>query len=84
MSNETEIARELMLNLLRKGRFSAEFTTNAPIVWKPERVRDCRPNQYFDNFTRYSCWEYIEEILASGHEIEIITMDKPPGSKDMS
>lgn len=42
---------------------------------------DPRSNQFHPHFTRQSCWEYIEQILDSGHEIEIISLKKPRGSK---
>ena len=82
--NETEKAREQLLTLLRKDRRSAKFTKKAPTRWQPENVidpRTNRPNRLHPYFTRNSCWEYIEELLDSGHKIEIMNMRKPPGSK---
>ncbi len=80
-ADEVERARTHMLNLLRKGRWQVKFSTKAPIVWQPSNVRDPRPERISEYFTSITCWDYIEQLLADGHEIEVISMNKPPGSK---
>ena len=81
VSNEIEKVRGILLTLIRRHRPHVKWTRKAPTVWQPTTVIDPRPNQFHRNFTELTCWEYIEELLASRHEIEIVNMQKPPGSK---
>ena len=59
----------------------AEFTEEAPIDWRPHRVKDPRLERLFATFTKDSCWEFILEKHEDGHEIEEVKLEKPPGSK---
>ena len=59
----------------------AEFTEEAPTDWRPDSVKDPRPERLFATFTKDSCWEFILEKLEEGHKIEEIELRKPLGSK---
>ena len=77
-SNELKIARENMLGLLRANKTRAKWSEDKPIDWHPESVMNCKTGL---SFTRYSCWEIIEEKLSKGHPIEIVELHKPVGKK---
>ena len=55
-----------------------EFTRVRPTDWRPEQV----PNPeglllpYFDD---RSAWDSIASRLESGHEVETVTLEAPPG-----
>lgn len=77
-NDDVEIARQNMLALLRKGRRSAEWSKDRPVEWRPSSVINPKSGM---PFTRLTCWHFIEELLDSGHKIEVIRLKKPPGKK---
>ena len=48
-----------------------------PRDWRPGEVRNPHDGQ---PFTGPGAWEYLAELLDAGHEIEVITLDEPPGA----
>jgi hypothetical protein len=54
----------------------SEFTPSTPTVWRPESVEDPRTKK---PFTPHGAWDFISELLESGHEVEQIVLDKPKG-----
>ena len=77
-NNDVEVARQNMLALLRKGRYSAIWSEDRPIDWRPASVINPENDM---PFTRRTCWHFIEELLKSGHKIEVITLNIPSGKK---
>ena len=77
-NNDVEVARQNMLALLRKGRHSATWSEDRPIDWRPTSVINPESDM---PFTHRTCWHFIEELLKSGHKIDVITLDEPPGKK---
>ena len=77
MSIDGSIRHEI-LTLVRRGARTSEFTTASPIDWRPGQV----PNPeglllpYFDD---RSAWELIASRLESGHDVQTITLEQPPG-----
>jgi hypothetical protein len=70
--------RHQLVVLVRRGARTSEFTTVRPTDWRPEQV----PNPeglllpYFDD---RSAWELVAARLESGHEVETVTLEDPPG-----
>ena len=77
-NNDVEVARQNMLALLRSGRRSANWSKDRPVDWSPTSVINPKSGM---QFTRLTCWHFIEELLESGHKIEVISLNKPPGKK---
>ncbi len=75
-----ERVRKTVLTLLSKGRRSADFTQSAPTRWEPTKVKDFRPERFFEYFSNENCWEFIEDKLKEGCEIKEMKLDKPPGA----
>lgn len=77
MSIDDSIRHQLVI-LVRRGARSSEFTSGRPTDWRPGDV----PNPdgvllpYFDDA---SAWELIASRLESGHEVETVILDRPPG-----
>ncbi len=58
----------------------AKFSRDRPTDWRPGQVRN--PDGMLDSyFTDISAWEYIATRLESGHPVEVVALDKPPGTK---
>ena len=70
--------RHEIVTLVRRGARTSEFTTARPTDWRPEQV----PNPeglllpYFDD---RSAWELIASKLESGHDVQTVTLEQPPG-----
>lgn len=70
--------RDQLVSLVRRGARTSEFTRERPTDWRPGEV----PNPeglvlpYFDE---KSAWELIASKLESGHEVETVTLNQPPG-----
>lgn len=79
MSVEDSFRRELE-RLCRGGRRTRKhtFSPTMPTRWSPQHVR--HPNSG-EAFTDDGAWTFIADLLSKGHEIEVITLDKPPGKK---
>lgn len=77
-NDDVEIARQNMLALLRKGRCKAAWSEDRPVDWRPASVINPKSGM---PFTRLTCWHFIEELLESGHKIEVIPLQKPLGKK---
>lgn len=55
------------------------FTYDQPTDWRPEQVRN--PDGLLDtHFTDASAWELIASKIESGHPLETIQLEKPPGA----
>ena len=76
-----DTTRHQLVILARKSRSRVTtFRSDRPNDWRPGRVRN--PNGVLDShFTDTSAWEYIAARLESGHPVEVIRLDKPPGAK---
>lgn len=55
-----------------------QFTKNRPIVWQPEQVAN--PESLGMPFSDAGAWDLIASRLESGHPVEVIELDKPPGA----
>ena len=70
--------RQEMLAILRRGRRSSEFSRTAPTRWNPFQV--VNPESGFP-FGDAGAWDLIVQHLESGHPLECVELDKPPGKK---
>ncbi len=72
--------RHQLVSLVRRGKRTSAFTRAHPTNWRPGEV----PNPegallpYFDD---RAAWELIASRLESGHEVETVLLDEPPGRK---
>lgn len=70
--------RDELVGLVRRGKRTSAFSPGRPTDWRPGDV----PNPgslllpYFDDD---SAWELIASRLESGHHVETVALDKPPG-----
>ena len=73
--------RKHLVVLARRSRSrSKAFTTGRPTKWHPTQVRN--PNGVLDtHFTDATAWEFIASRLEAGEEVEVIDLQKPPGTK---
>lgn len=70
--------RHQLVRLVRRAARTSAFTRARPTDWRPWEV----PNPdglllpYFDD---HAAWELIASKLESGHEVEAVVLDQPPG-----
>ena len=77
---DDSIRHQLMTLSRRKGAQINENHPKRPARWHPRQVHN--PNGIIHTtFTDASAWEYIADLLESGHPVEVIELDKPPGAK---
>lgn len=80
MSISEDVRKELV-RLARTPRLhGSEFTKERPTDWEPMYVRD-PTGGLFGYFTETGAWELISEKLETGHHVEQVTLEKPPGKK---
>ncbi len=76
MAAPDEIRKQLA-KLCRSTRTRTEtWTRKRPNRWSPETI--CAPGT-IDAFTNAGAWEFIAQCLDDGVDIEVMTLDKPPG-----
>ena len=74
------IRHELVVLARRSKSRVAKFSPDRPTDWRPGQVRN--PSGMLDSyFTDFSAWEYIATKLESGHPVEVVALDKPPGAE---
>lgn len=73
---DPSLRRELALLCRRKRTRSHVFSPDRPTHWAPGEVINPRTGQ---PFTEMTAWEHIATLLEDGHEVEIITLEHPPG-----
>lgn len=72
------IRRDLVILARRKGARFEKWTTQRPTEWRPRTVRDPSTNDFF---TSEGAWQFIADLLESGHPIEAVVLQKPPGKQ---
>lgn len=78
VSVSSEIRGQLIrLSGSRRTRLTA-WTPARPTHWAPASVID---PQTGDPFTEESAWEFVIAALEDGEDIELVTLEKPPGKK---
>ena len=70
------VRKDLADRARRKGTRNYEWTQERPTDWRPYTVRNPSTGEYFTN---EGAWEFIATLLESGHAVEIIILEKPPG-----
>ena len=60
-----------MLRLIRDEKVGSDFTRS----WRPDLVTDMTMSEDF-TFTKDSCWTFIENLLADGHELRKVKLRK--------
>ena len=80
MSISAETRRQLVLLARRSHARKTDFSPQLPTEWRPEEVR--RPEGGFSPyFTDGAAWEFIADRLEAGHEVEVVSLRKPPNAK---
>lgn len=69
------IRHQISVLARQKKRRRSQFTRQEPTKWKPQTVRDS--NGEF--FTDPGAWEFIAELVDSGHPLKEIELRLPPG-----
>jgi hypothetical protein len=54
-----------------------DWTDGLPSEWRPDNVTDPRSGE---PFTAFGAWEYIAELLESGHPFREVELKVPPGA----
>lgn len=70
--------RDQLVSLVRRGARTSEFTRERPTDWRPGEV----PNPeglVLPHFDEKSAWDLIASRLESGHAVETVTLNQPPG-----
>jgi hypothetical protein len=70
------VRSELIRRARDKHRRQNLFKTAEPCDWRPRQV--LHPEAGIP-FTDVGAWNFIADLLESGHEVNAIEMDKPPG-----
>jgi len=76
MAVSSDIRANLALLCRSKRTRSSIFTEKRPNKWSPTSV--CVPSKLYP-FTEAGAWEFVADCLERGFDVEIITLDKPPG-----
>lgn len=72
------IRHELLVLARRKASRINVTMPGRPCRWRPDLVRHPESGQ---QFTTKSAWEFIVDLLESGHSMDEIELRKPPGRK---
>lgn len=81
MTQETvsdAIRHDLALLARRNGARNTRWTKERPTSWRPRTVKDPSSG---DPFTAEGAWQFIADLLDSGHPIEPMILEKPPGKR---
>lgn len=71
--------RKELVGLCRRRRTrKSDFSPAMPTHWSPQQVRHPKTGEAF---TDDSAWDFVAELLSSGHKIEVIDLEKPPNKK---
>ena len=74
------LRRQLVVLARRSNARSSDFSTSRPTNWRPTQVRN--PHGIIDDyFTNTTAWEFIATTLETGHLVEVVELQKPPGRK---
>ncbi len=77
MSPDLHAVREELIRLCRHRKTRrVVFTEEAPSDWQPASVAHPEFGGYF---TDQGAWEYVADLLETGHVIKEVTLSKPPG-----
>ena len=52
-----------------------------PTKWQPNQVRNPEGGSFWPYFSDGAAWELIADKLEAGHDVEVVTLRKPPGAK---
>ena len=78
MSIDDSIRHQLAILARRPRDRKREFDPDRPTDWRPRSVRN--PDGMLDKyFSNAAAWELIASRLESGHDVETVTLRKPPG-----
>jgi hypothetical protein len=73
-----EVRAELVRRARDKRRRTAEFSAHSPCEWRPWEV--LHPDSGLP-FTDAGAWNFVAELLESGHDASTVTLRKPPGKE---
>lgn len=77
MSPDLDVIRGELIRLCRYRKTrKVVFTKEAPSDWQPASV--VHPD-FGGYFTDAGAWEYVANLLESGHMIKEVTLSNPPG-----
>jgi hypothetical protein len=77
LGKDLEDVRKEIARLARdKRRRFVPNSPEVPCVWQPLKVTSPASDL---PFTEPGAWQYIAELVEGGHEIEVITLEKPQG-----
>ena len=79
VSIDDSTRHQLVVLARRKHARVVEFRPDRPIEWRPREVRN--PSALFDTqFAEAAAWELIASQLESGHPVDSLDLQKPPGA----
>ncbi len=61
-------------------RAFTEFSRSRPTDWRPGQVRNPQ-DLLVGYFTESAAWELIAERLEAGQDLEVVSLNRPPGKK---
>lgn len=71
------IRRELAVLCRRKSARTSDWSAQRPTEWRPNTVIDPTSDS---PFTNVGAWEFVASQLENGVELELVQLEKPPGS----
>lgn len=71
-----EIRKRLADLCLSRRTRTHVFSVEAPCDWRPSAVTDPRTREAF---TEDGAWDFVSNLLRSGHTVEAINLDRPAG-----
>lgn len=77
MAIDDEIRKCLALRCSSRRTRTTDFTARAPTQWQPRTLRN--PACPTEVFSDDSAWELVAAALRSGIDVEIVTLEHPPG-----
>ena len=72
------VRRELAILARRAHARDTQFLRGRPCRWHPTTVRSTDPDFFF---TEVGAWEFIADLLESGHELREIELRHPLGKR---
>lgn len=77
-----DLTRKALASLARdKKTRTTVFTKQQPTEWRPYEVTNQGASaEYIPYFSDESAWNFVADLLDSGHEVEPIPLEKPPGA----
>lgn len=77
MGIDDSTRRELAVLARRPRARGTAFGSTRPTVWQPRQVRN--PDGGLP-FSDTGAWDLIASKIESDHDVEVITLEKPPGA----